>query len=87
MVIYYDVDNENQKYKLEESYFSSFVDNDLPFIASECAKNFWDNHDGWEGSWPMMFELYDNEMKSLGKFDVEQEYDPTFSASEVLNDK
>ena len=47
--------------------------------AVDAAENFWDNHDGWECSWPLDFVIYqDGEEK--GTFSVEVESSPTFSA-------
>jgi hypothetical protein len=42
-------------------------------LAQDAALDYFDNHDGWESSWPLDIELFvDGE--SVGVFAVEMEY-------------
>jgi hypothetical protein len=44
-------------------------------LAQDAALDYFDNHDGWESSWPLDIELFvDGE--SVGVFAVEMEYVP-----------
>jgi hypothetical protein len=56
-------------------------------LAEKCAADFHDNHDGWEYSrWPnddLLFIIFDENMKLVGKFNVYLEFEPSFSATEV----
>ena len=56
---------------------------ELEMAAQDCAQNFWTNHDGWECSWPLNFTIYTPDGKILGTFEIEQEYDPVFSARSI----
>lgn len=50
--------------------------------ARECAQDYWDNHDGWEASWPLTFVLHDGEGgPELGRFFVDMEARPSFTAA------
>ena len=49
-------------------------------IAEEAAEDHFINHDGWESSWPVNFEIFDLENNTLGVYSVELENRPTFSA-------
>ena len=42
------------------------------------AEDYFDNHDGWEDSWPMVFRVWSEEGEHLGDFDVEMETIPEF---------
>lgn len=56
-------------------------DADLEFLAEEAAADFHSEHDGWESSWPLTITLYDGkDGPELGRFIVEREYEPSFSA-------
>ena len=51
--------------------------------AEIFAKDYYDNHDGWEDDWPITFRTWDEEGVWLGDYMVELDYDPTFNATEV----
>lgn len=54
------------------------------FAADMCAIDYHSHHDGWESAWPLKFSLALTEGSQEWKvFDVEREYDPTFSAREA----
>ncbi|CDM92183.1 hypothetical protein L7G72_10185 [Xenorhabdus bovienii] len=52
----------------------------LKRLAEMCAKDYNDNHDGWGAYWPIDIVVF-SEGRSVGVFRVEQEYNPTFTAS------
>ncbi|PHM51876.1 hypothetical protein [Xenorhabdus hominickii] len=49
-------------------------------LAEMCAKDYHDNHDGWEAYWPLDIVVF-ADGKYLGVFRIMQEYNPTFTAS------
>ncbi len=52
----------------------------IELFAEQCAENYWDNHDGYQSNWPLVFEIFlDGESK--GKFDVDMESIPQFYGS------
>lgn len=82
-LIYYTVEDFNDGFDDAYAMKGNFYleDNwELEMAAQDCAQNFWTNHDGWECSWPLNFTLYSPDGKTLGTFEIEQEYDPVFSA-------
>lgn len=54
-------------------------ESDQDLLVSECAKDYWDEHDGWEASWPLEIALYKPGSQSnvLAKFEVDMEWDPS----------
>ena len=57
------------------------------WIAQDCAKDLFHNHDGWEASWPLTILVYDAPYEEglMGKFLVDLETVPEFYASEVTD--
>lgn len=53
---------------------------DIEIIAREAADDYWSNHDGWESTWPLEFEIF-IDGKSAGKCLVSMEMEPVFSAN------
>ena len=53
------------------------------WIAEDAAARYHDFCDGWEASWPVVFELYDQEEWCLGRFSVERETVPEFHAARI----
>lgn len=52
--------------------------------AVRCADDFHYNHDGWESSWPIELEILGGPAGSvLGRFEIEREVVPEFTASEI----
>lgn len=49
----------------------------LESLAQDAALDYFENHDGWESSWPMDIELF-ADGKSVGIFAVEMEQVPRF---------
>lgn len=53
---------------------------DIDELAESAAEDFWNNHDGFEASWPINFEILTADGVPLGKRRVEQDVEPVFSA-------
>ena len=66
---------------LEPDYkFSTIWDaDDAELMAEEAAEDYHSNHDGWESHWPLKLAIFDGD-KLIGKFEVELEHQPHFSA-------
>lgn len=81
----YSVDNAS----FEDSYAfkTNFSEDNPEWVAEEAAKDYHSNHDGWEDSWPLDFELFTAAGVSLGVFTVEREAVPSFSATEKEAEK
>jgi hypothetical protein len=63
---------------------SSFDEYDLEDKAQDAANDWHYNHDGWEySSWSIEIDLYDENEKILGKFSVDRDVEPVFSARKV----
>ena len=70
----------------DEDYyeFSSFFDPENgEFLAQDAAEDYHSNHDGWESSWPIELILLDSEGVLIGKYIVDRDVAPVFSAREV----
>lgn len=50
------------------------------WVAESAAEDFYDNHDGWESSWPIELALYNGET-ALGRYSVGLEHRPSFYAN------
>jgi len=72
----YEVDKGGHKFELETTW-----DKDNPeYIAEDAAKDYYENRDGWESSWPVNIDVFcDDEL--IGNHTVELEHEPTFSAT------
>ena len=51
--------------------------------AKECAEHFWHEFDGETHGWPLTFTILDEDDNELGRFQVDVETAPRFSASEA----
>lgn len=60
---------------------SDWSEENLEYVAEDCAEDYHYNHDGWEDRWPLDFELWNHEGKFLGKFEVNREAVPEFNAT------
>ena len=70
----------------EESFyeFETTEDDFDRFTAQEVAQDYYDNHDGWEASWPLEFSLHETEGGAeLARFVVEMEAEPVFYAAAI----
>jgi hypothetical protein len=86
MSIYYTARDGGSRYELVSPH-AAYMDGDcaddadLEFLAEEAAADFHSEHDGWESTWPLTITLYDGkDGPELGRFTVEREYQPAFSA-------
>lgn len=61
-----------------QSHFSS---DNLDRVAEDAAEDYHSHHDGWESQWPLVFRIFNKDELPLGKFEVEREAVPSFSAS------
>jgi len=50
-------------------------------ILADAGQDYYDNRDGWEDSWPMKFEVIDEDGNKLFSGDVSVEFEPCFDAS------
>lgn len=51
----------------------------IEVVASECAEDYYSNHDGWEAKWPIELEVLSRADGSvLGRFSVSMEIEPHF---------
>jgi hypothetical protein len=63
-------------------------DTDQEYIADQCAEDFYNNHDGQQCTWPIIFEFFlDNnpESESIFVCEVELEYTPEFYSKRKVN--
>ena len=51
-------------------------------FARDAAEDYYDNHDGWEASWPLEIKVYSDEVL-VGTFEAEMEMTPAFLVSEI----
>lgn len=63
-------------------FTSVFLPSAAGWLAEEAGQDFFDNHDGWEWSWPAKVTVFNGDV-SLGEFSVEMERVASFSAYEV----
>ena len=59
------------------------LDSDSEDIAEECARDYYERHDGWEAHWPLTITL----LLSAGPVELEVclDFEPCFGAS-LLDD-
>ncbi|OWO78681.1 hypothetical protein B5C26_23605 [Photorhabdus luminescens] len=84
----YDFDDSDSRFELKSApdVDSRFLASELKNLAEECAEDYFDNHDGWDDIWPLDIYIWiDNE--SVGKFTVNIEMEPAFSAKKVDDDQ
>lgn len=51
--------------------------------AQDMAKDFHQNHDGWEYSWPLNLSIFRTDGSLVGTFEVDREMEPVFSARKI----
>lgn len=47
-------------------------------IVEDAARDYFDNHDGWEVKWPLTFTVMQIDGTIIGRFEIEREYIPSF---------
>lgn len=66
---------EGQSFDLQ----SVFLPSATGWLAEEAAEDFYNEHDGWEWSWPATVTVFSGN-DTLGRFIVHMEMKPSFSA-------
>ncbi|WGL99114.1 hypothetical protein QE177_04330 [Arsenophonus sp. aPb] len=75
----HDINDEEDRYELEiNSYDEKWSD----LIATQCAEDYHNNHDGWESDWPLVIRIFANN-EIIGDFKVEMEFWPSFPAKKL----
>ena len=63
------------------------IGNECRYVFEDAAENFFNDHDGWEHSWPIEFTLHDSENGTkLAQGTVDLFHQPEFHASEYETD-
>jgi hypothetical protein len=76
--VWYSVDGYETRYELA-TVFSDGRD-----VATDAAKDYHGNRDGWESHWPVEISLYESEEgPEVARFEVERETVPQFHATEL----
>lgn len=81
--IVYDDEVGTEELEPDYSFNSNWDADDLEWLAEDAAKDYHSNHDGWEASWPIKLALFKDDI-CLGKFEVELEFEPSFSAGAIV---
>lgn len=77
--MWYSVNESNYRHECKTSHLSIDRQADLEMMANQCAENFFNEHDGWECSWPIDITLYETEDDPVvAKLSVEMEAQPVF---------
>lgn len=61
--------------------FSDWKEDDLGWIAEDAAVDWFNNHDGYESSWPLEFQILRMDGTEIGRFIVDMQPVPAFSAT------
>lgn len=73
-----------EKYPDDAISFSTHLPpTETDWLAETAAEDLWNNHDGWEATWPQTIHIF-YKGKSLGKFLVNMEAAPGFYATEIV---
>jgi hypothetical protein len=64
-------------------FHSNFVPESKEWVAEDAAEDFFNNHDGWECTWPVALTVYSGD-ECLGSFSVDMETVPRFSAIKLM---
>lgn len=69
----------------DERYeFSSVFTTDAVYwLAEDAAEDFFNEHDGWDSSWPLTFRIFSDGF-DLGFWSVDVERVPQFSATRLV---
>lgn len=65
------------------SFQSIWEKDEHEYIIEECAKDFYENHDGWDVAWPIKFKLYDENENYIATYEINLEWEPDFQAQEI----
>lgn len=61
-----------------------YKDDDLEYVGTIAAEDFYNNCDGWESSWPQTFLFYNSDDEFLGAVEVDMEMEPTFCNAQKM---
>lgn len=59
------------------------IHEDTNYVAEEAAEQYHDDHDGFEATWPLLIQLFDEDNNSVALQEVEREFEPVFSSRET----
>ncbi|HEM6651489.1 hypothetical protein [Acinetobacter pittii] len=83
--IFYTLPRECSKsrYELNLNDKQAWLESDLDFVSNQCAQDYWDNHDGWESTWPLEISIFETETAEapIATYIVDMEMEPSFSSS------
>jgi len=65
----------------EDAYECNSSFSELIYVAQSAAEDYWDNHDGWESSWPQKICVEVN--GETGTFIVHMDTEPVFYVSKI----
>ena len=86
MITFVDFKTEDRfhELELESEWVGSIEDlrHDIEDIAKECAEQDWNDHDGWESTWPKTFSIF-SDGTLLGYVEVTMEMEPSFDTNTV----
>ena len=66
----------NDAFEIEVKY--QYIDYSVEDVAEEAAEDYYDNHDGWEATWPQTIHVWNDKEEYLGAADVHVEYQSSF---------
>lgn len=78
MLVEYTIGDDGCHYEMTTKWGKSNPE----YIVEDCAEDFYHNRDGWDSSWPVDITVYINR-ESIGTFEVECDFEPTFSATKI----
>lgn len=83
VIVWYSTWDDEYRYSLEldSPHYNLTRPIEQQDVAARCAKDYRDEHDGWESKWPIDFTIYESEDgPALATFTVEQDFEPVFYA-------
>ncbi|WOE32790.1 MULTISPECIES: hypothetical protein [unclassified Acinetobacter] len=74
--------------KLKHDTDVEYISRNAFVFADDCAEDYYDNHDGWESTWPLEFHLYESEDadKPFHKCLISIQINPSFSCKDLPNE-
>jgi hypothetical protein len=81
--IVYDDKVGTEELEPDYSFDSIWDEDDVERLAEDAAEDYHSHHDGWEAFWPVKFAIF-KDGTVLGKFEVELEHSPSFSAGVIV---
>lgn len=75
----YRYSTDDEEFEQAYKFKSSWSTNNPEYVAEDAAGHF-HNGGGWEASWPVDIKVWLEDGTFLGKFDVDRDFNPVFSA-------